>query len=279
MTTTRTTEQLANELIEQLNAEYDLVYVDRGDQLTDKQVAAMVRGDLDALWEDTEEFESENRYQSVKTIIADDAKDILRRWESEDDQDYEEMLKAFEHSAEWERVRDAIEMRDTGGWVHTLINNTPRVLLRIPVLDEDHGYAFVDVQPEQVLTDVKLPVTEHNVKIMADTLVECSPEFSVLLGYWIVGADLGELYDLPGEPEAEVEIVNPHLYLGNPFTGSGFISEKPFEGTVRVKREDLRSDKDAFGYSVDNIYGGLSPSSFEADLRVVPPVQNPEEPK
>lgn len=276
MSTTRTTEQLANEIIAQLDEKYDLVYVDRGDRLTDEQVAAIVRGDLDTLWEKTDEWESENRAQSVKAIIEQDAKDIVSRWEREDDADYAELLNEFDNSAEWERVQQELWNRDTGGWVKDLINGTPAVLLRIGVLDEDHAYNNEDVQPERVLTDVGLPATDNNVRIMAETLAECSPEFSVLLGYWIVGADVGQLYDLDVAPEAEVEIVNPHLYLGNPFTGSGWISEEPFEGVVRVKREDLRSDEDQFGYSVNKIYSGLNASSFAAEIRVIPDEVSPE---
>ncbi len=105
---------------------------------------------------------------------------------------------------------------------------------------------------------------------MAATLAECSPEFSVLMGYWIVGADVETLYDL-GSDVKQVTITNPHLYLGNPSSGTGFISEEPFEGTVTVDRGDLRTDKDAFGYSVESIYGGLNASQFEAEITPVVP--------
>jgi len=281
MSATRTIEQLANEIIEQLDAKYDLVYVDRGDRLTDDQVAAIVKGDMDSLWEKTDEFESESQAASVKEIIESDAKDIVNRWEREDDEDYTGLLADFDHSDQWERVQQELWDRDSGGWVRDLINATPAVLLRINVIDEDHAYDHVDVQPEQVLTDVKLPVTEGNVRIMAETLAECSPEFSVLMGYWIVGADVGDLFDLDVTPETEVEIVNPHLYLGNPFTGSGWISDDPFEGVVRVKREALRSDEDQFGYSVDTIYGGLNASSFTATVRPIAaePTESDGDPK
>jgi hypothetical protein len=264
----RTAKALADEIIGALDASYDLVFVNYDDQLTDKQADLIVRGDTDTLWESTAEWESLNRYESCKTIIAEAAHDIVRRWEREDDQDYDELLTEFEYSDQWDRVRGVLTERDSGSWVQELIGHTPNVLLRINVLDEDHGYSFRDVQPEEVLTDVNLPVTEENKTIMADTLAECSPEYSVLLGYWIVSADVGDMYDLPVD-DREVEIINPHLYLGNPFTGSGFISEKPFEGTVRVKRGDLHTDKGAFGHSVNEIYGGLDASSFTAEIRLV----------
>lgn len=266
--TERTMKALGDQLIAGLDREYDLIYVAHDDKLTDKQVAAITRGDSEALWESTWEWESDCRYQSAKEIIERDAKDIVREWESENDEDYDDLVDAFEGTDEWDRVRYEIDDRDSGQWMRDLINATPRVLLRISVLDEDHAYSFEDVSPARVLHDVGLPITDGNVKVMDATLAECSPEFSVLLGYWIVGADVGQLYDLPADDDAEVEIVNPHLYLGNPFAGSGFISENAFTGTVRVRREDLRTDKDAFGYAVTEVYGGLRASDFEAEIRI-----------
>lgn len=46
--------QLADEIIGRLSKSYDLVYVDYRDQLTDTQVASLVRGDdgwLEESWE------------------------------------------------------------------------------------------------------------------------------------------------------------------------------------------------------------------------------------
>jgi hypothetical protein len=57
------------------------------------------------------------------------------------------------------------------------------------------------------------------------------------------------------------------VYRGNSFSGSGWISEKPFVDIVRVEREDLRTDNDAFGRAIDDIYGGRCPSRFEAEIR------------
>lgn len=257
--------KLADEIIERLDKSYDLVYVDYRDQLTDTQVSALVRGDewLDESWD----FESESKYESAKREIDDLASDVIREWSDEADADLDFIRDAFRHSEEWDRVRFEIEERDDGSWVKRLVDLTPNVILRINVIDEDHGYAFQDVAPERVLVDlgVPLPATKANFETVEQVLLETSPEFSVLLGYWIVGADVSDLYELPGVDD--VEIVNPYLYLGNPFTGSGFISERPLEATVRVKRDDLRTDKDAFGYSVDKIYGGLNPSSFEAKVQ------------
>lgn len=193
--------------------------------------------------------------------------EIVNEWNESTGANLDFVLDALTDGDEFERVREAVEERDTGEWVDRLISNTPRVLLRINVLDEDHAYSYGEVKPRRVLKDLGLRATKANVERVSYVLVNASPEYSVLLGYWIVGAELSDIYSLPNDPEADVEIVNPYLYLGNPFSGSGFISEKPLEGVVRVKREDLRADRDAFGYAVDEIYGGLGPSDFECELR------------
>jgi hypothetical protein len=268
--------QLADEIIKRLDKSYDLVYVDYRDQLTDSQVSKLARGEewVDESWE----WEADNRFESAEQIIDELARPIVGKWSEEaDDADLDFVLDAFKYGDEWDRVRFEIEERDTGGWVDQLVRQTPSVLLRISAIDEDHGYAFQDVKPRRVLKDLGLRATRENVKTVSDVLAECSPEYSVLLGYWIVGADVSDLYELPISTRAEVEIVNPYLYLGNPFMGSGFISERPLQGTVRVKREDLRTDEDAFGYSVDQVYGGLRASDFEAAIRPVETTPQPEE--
>lgn len=262
--------KLADEIIERLDESYDLVYVAYNDRLGDEQVAKLVRND-DEWLEASFEWESDQRYDSARDIIKNLARAILDEWSTEaDDADLDFVLTAFDLSDDEERVREEIYDRDKSDWPKQLARLTPDVILRINVIDEDHGYSYEEVSPERVLVDLGLPLpaTQENVEIVNDVLNETSPEFSVLLGYWIVGADVEDIYEMPYDTK-EVEITNPYLYLGNPFTGSGFISERPLQATVRVKREDLRTDKDAFGYSVDEIYGGLYASSFEAKLQAV----------
>jgi hypothetical protein len=258
---------LADEIIARLDRTYDLVYVDYRSELSAEQLAALVRGDFETLWESLDDYESESRYDSCQQIIDNLMSDVLADWEDATGVDFDYLRDAFWGSEQWDRVRFAIEERDNGDWMRQLCSNTGRALLRITAIDEDHGYAFEEVAPERVLEAVGFPVTETNVAIMRATLAECSPEFSVLMGYWIVGADVEEIYKLSDEPDTLLEIINPHLYLGNPFAGSGFISERPLKGSVTVKRSELCTDRDAFGYAVDEIYGGLSPSDFEATIR------------
>jgi hypothetical protein len=259
--------QLADEIINRLDKSYDLVYVGYRDQLTESQVSALVRGDewLEESWE----WEADSRYERAKQIIDELAKDVVREWSEKANADLNFLHDALKDGVdEWDRVRFTIEERDTGNWVKQLIGQTPTMLLRINVLDEDHAYSFEEVSARRVLRDIRLAATGANIETVRYVLANASPEYSVLLGYWIVGADVSDIYELPSDPGTEIEIVNPYLYLGNPFTGSGFISERPMDGVVRVRRGDLRTDKDAFGYSVDEIYGGLRASDFECKLVV-----------
>lgn len=266
--TEQTLAQLADAIIENLDAKYSLVYVDYRDEPSDEQAAAIVRGDMEAFWESTSEWENDQRWDSCKHIIEEEMKNVLDGWEADTDVDFTYLADAFSGSDEFDRVRYVIEERDSGDWVKELLGGH-RVLLRINVIDEDHGYSFEPVTPRRVLKDVGLKATKKNVAAVDYILANASPEYSVLMGYWIVSVDLSDLYELTIDDDGEVEIVDPHLYLGNPFAGSGFISEEALTGTVRVKRSDLKTDADAFGYAVEEVYGGLTLSSFEATIRPV----------
>lgn len=265
----RTATQLAREILANLDEHYTLVYVEYRDELSDDQKAALVAGDMEGVFCDPffEEWENNAQYESVKTIIVEAAQQIIRDWENEDLDDHSTAYFELEGSPElWERLEDEIRERDDSDHITQLVNQSGATLLRINVLDEDHAFSFRDVAPEEVLEAVGLEATAQNLHEMRDTLAECSPEFSVLLGYWIVGAELSDLYALPYNCR-EVVIENPYLYLGNPFAGSGYISDNPFFGDVRVLREDLRTDKAAFGYSVNEVFGGLHAGQFECKIR------------
>jgi hypothetical protein len=267
----RTVKKLAKAVIASLEPKYDLVYVDRGDQLTVEQVAALVNGDDEKLWSELEEFESEARHIGVDEILRVALDEIIASWESEDDKDYTDLRSRFGASKHLDTVQEAITDRDSGDWLRELVRATPAALLRIVAIEEDDAYNNQEVDPADALAKVGLPNTEANRTLMAATLAECSPEFSVLMGYWIAGVDVEQIYDL-GEAK-QVTLTNPYLFLGNPFSGQGFVSEDAFEGTVIVDRGDLRTDKDAFGHGVSEIYGGLSGSQYSTAIQPYTPIE------
>jgi hypothetical protein len=268
--TERTLKALGDELIEAMPKKTDLIYVSQGDRLTDEQVAAVVSGDTDKLWDLLSDWESDTKADAVANDIAAGAKEIVNRWEREDDEDYTELLSAFDWTCEeWDRVRDLMEERESGDWFKDLMNGCSDVLMRVEAIGEDEGWSFEPVRPEQVIEAAGIPDTEENRRILQAALAEVSPEHHVVMGYWIFGADVSEIFALPNEEDTEVEVTNPHLYLGNPFAGNGWLAEEPLQVTIRIKREALRTDADAFGYGVSEIFGGLSGSQYSSTITAV----------
>lgn len=265
----RTVKRLAKAVIAELDPTYTLIYVQQGDRLSDKQVNALVQGDGEALWDESAEFECQNRDDATDDVLKRVSADVIRGWETDDDRDYGELRARFLDSERAFEIRELIAERDDSTWMRDLADQTPAVLLRITAIEEDDAFAFVPVTPQQVLATVGLEADAHNVAVVATVLDNTSPEFSVLMGYWIVGADVRELFDLPADTQ-EVDIINPYLYLGNPVMGHGYVSDAPLHGTVRIKGADLRTDEQAYGYSINTIYGAINASSFTAQVISVP---------
>ena len=266
-----TADRMAEEIIAALDPTYDLVYVGRGDGFSKDQVDAIVRSNFEGLWSTTEDWESNARWESVREIIRLAADDVAHAWHAEDGADgdaIEHVREDFDYPADaWGRVREVIEDRDTGNWVRTLLNNTPDVLLRLaaPELDEDH--AQDDYDSAGILSAIGAEASEHNLNAVQDALNNACT--SVLMGYWVVRADVSAIYDLT--PDARVEITNPYLFIGNPFSGAGWITDNPLHHTITVDRKDLVTDRDAFGYGVDEIFGGLCLN--DSDMRTVEKVE------
>jgi len=257
---------------------YELTYVHHDEELTGEQAAMLVRGEWDELADAITEVREDGRYDACVTIIRDLAEEVTRDWEREDDPDgtdapYPDYSAVCDELTlgccdEFDEVRSAIEERDVSDPVRSLIRNTGLWLLRVTAVDEDHAWSFETVEPTTVLSTVGLAATEHNVRTVADALANASPEFSVLMGYWVFSVDLEALYDLPAGTTM-IDVTDPHLYLGNPFAGSGFVTDEPLHGSVRLNVSDLRTDRDAFGHSLDAVYGGLNESAFEATITPV----------
>jgi hypothetical protein len=240
--------------VAEMDDTYELVYVDYRDRLSEKQVAALVQGDMDTVWDLTAEWESDSQWSGAEYVVENNL--------GIDKEDLEILKDAGRYSDLIDQVRE----RDASPWLDELMGNTSAPLLRISCIDEDSSFSFQPVEPEQVLEAVGFEPTEHNVRVVRECLLECSPEFSVLMGYWLCTIDLKILSECPDD--GQIRIKNPVLYLGNPFAGSGYFSD-PLHGEVVIPRSEIRTDKDAFGYSVDEVFGGLNASSFEVEAEIV----------
>jgi hypothetical protein len=257
----------------ELDDKYVLVYNSQGDALPDDVAAALVKGDNE--WETKGgealmEWESEVRWASACDAVDELAKEIVRRWEREDDADYDELL-----DAEWpgtdERMSliDTVQDRDGSEWFSELVNHHGAVLLRVPIkaMDEDAELSYTAVTREQFLDLLGFEHTDNNMRLAGEVIDNASPEFSVAIGQALIGVDLAAVANLPAS--GKVELRNPHVWLGNPFAGSGWCSEEAFTGTLTVDRADLQTDDDAFGYSWNEVVGGTSPSDFSCEVAAV----------
>ena len=243
------TELTIDDAIARLDESYDLVYVDYRDQLTDEQVTFLVKGDTEALYDSLDEWFSEAEYLGAEAAMHD----------AFDDDELDCLGQTGVQT-----IRETIMERDTSDWLSALIRQTPDPLLRVCVIDEDDAFAFESVNAREVLDKVGLSHSDHNVAAVEQALAECSPEYSVLLGYWVFSADLTALSKL--EEDQVVRVANPHLYLGNPMAGSGFVTEPVLHGVVAIPRSELRTDDDAFGYSIASIYGGVRTSEYHSEI-------------
>ncbi|MFJ8966695.1 hypothetical protein ACIRG5_45600 [Lentzea sp. NPDC102401] len=266
----RTVEALSDAIERALHDKYTLVHLDQADSLSADVVAALVCGDNP--WETKggealTKWEGEAQWINACDAVDELAKNILRDWERQDDVDYEELLED-----EWlvsdARIAliDTVRARDESEWFGELVNRHGAVLLRVTIkqMDEDAGLSFTALEPEQFLVRMGFSHTEHNLHLAGEVIDNASPEFSVAIGQALIGVDLATVVRLPAS--GTVELRNPHVWLGNPFAGSGWCSEEAFTGTLTVDRSDLRTDKDAFGYSWDEVVGGTSPSTYTGEI-------------
>lgn len=245
------TEKLTVEAaIAKLADKYELVYVAYDDKLSDEQVEKVVSGDLEGFWEATSEFESESRWHGSEYVIKDVFTDD--EWDSLEPDEQEE-------------VRDAIYERDESAWDTELMSHTSNPLLRINAISEDDSFSHREVCAGDILDHIGFDATEHNIKIINNTLAECSTD--VMMGYWVLSADLATLYK--SNEGDKLRFTNPHLFLGNPFTGAGWVTEEALHGTIDIDREDVHTDKEAFGYGINEIYGGVYASEYESEVAIV----------
>jgi len=260
-----TLENLADEIRGAMDETYNLVYVDYRDELSDEQAAMIVRGDMESVWESVQEWESDATWDSACDIADELANDALRGLEDDDDGSVDALRDDWQGSQERYDIIDAIRERDSSDIIGELVKRSSRVLLRVEVVDEDHAWAFEPVEPTDFLARVGFEATPANLESACEVIANASPEFGVGMVYALAAVDLGDIYAL--QDDDVVTIVNPHLWLGNPFAGSGY--EAGFEGTVTVPRAELRTDKDAFGYGWAEACGGVTVSAYEAELTVV----------
>lgn len=257
----RTVSELAAEVSKRLEGKtFTLVYVNYDDMLMDEQVNALIAGDFETLWESMDEWLSDAQHYSAREALDELVKDIVRDWNEDED-----LADEFRDSDAWHEAIFEVMERDDSKVLDDLIRNTPDPMLRVQLVDEDHAWTFEPIEPDALLSRVGLPLTKSNMAEARRLLAESSPEYHVRMAYLIFTADLAEIADAP--EDAEIEVIDPYIWLCNPFMGDGWVNETPFSGSIRVKRSELRTDKGAFGYGWTEVAGTYA-SAYEREIKV-----------
>lgn len=270
-------EQFRDDVIANLDKNYDLVYVHYDDKFSDEQVALLIAGDWDKLWEHNDQWEDEARWHGMKYALDEAVKETEREWMNlydTDEFDVGQVLSDFEMSDEEEAVRDQIYERDNGNWPKELARNTGRVLCRVFLSEtSDPTWSCLpNLTPTEVVRTIGLKRREQNkanYKIVREILNEAFHTQAHLAPMLVFALDVDDVFDIPYDTEY-VDIVNPFLWLGNPYEGDGMCGDEALQATFRIKREDLRTDEDAPGYSWTQV-AGPNVRYYEAEIR---PVKN-----
>lgn len=257
MTQTPTPEDIKVSLIESLDETYDLVFVDHGDNLTDSQIAAIVGNDIDSLNDSIWEWESESAAIGARSAALEAVTEYERSHIVPEDFDISET--AFE-------IEEPILNRNSSDPVKELASRTSDAFLRVEVISEDAGFSNWTPKPAKAyLSEIGLPTTEKNITTMTDLIAETPSDLH--MAYVVFTATMNDLVSTMGT-DSTATVENPEIVLGNPFTGGYW--NATFEGALKVKRTDLVTDASAFGWSVEETYGGFITDStatftFEAE--------------
>lgn len=242
--------ELCEKIEARLDSSYDLTYVDYSDQLNNEQLAKGVEEGVMAIYNDDSimEWVCDQKYDSIGTIIK-ETFETVRDELTNDGYDLDE----FDEGDFFGDLRDIISDRDTSTPEDDLINQTPDVLCRVALTNID-AENMAELSASEILTRLKLPVTDDNVKEMQEALNNSSAGYDgVYLEAQAVFMFEPSLLIAEDEDTKFVEVDSPRIWLTNPYQGDGWMTG-PLSGTVRFDRTKLRVDA-GHGWSAADVFG------------------------
>lgn len=243
-TTAPTLEAIKADIIANLDETYDLTYVGYGDSLSPDQVSAIVRNDSEALNDSTWEWEAESAAIGARSVALEEVNSYEHNHVVPEDFDASDM--AFE-------IEETIRNRNSSNPIKELASATADTLMRVEIISEDDGFSNWSPRPsEAYLSKMGLPNTGKNIDTMNE-LIDTTPS-DLHMAYAVFPASTADLLATMGT-DVVATVENPEVVLGNPFTGGYW--NATFEGTLSINRSALVTDKSAFGWSVDETYGGF----------------------
>ena len=233
---------------------FDLVYVDYRDSFDPEQVEELLRGGYS---DHTDEWISEAQWTSACEVADELFKEACGESEEYDD-DYDDLKDEWSYSDERQELIDSIMERDISTPYQDLLRHTGHMLFRVqPSEDEMVWLDPHDLEcPGHTLDALKLgpewlPAVTEILPEIAGYAAEGGGHFMAVL---VFSANPGDLWNLP--EGAQVMVTEPFLWLTNPWSGNGYgvVAEGV---TATVKVEDIHTDKAAWGYGADDVFGGL----------------------
>ncbi|MFV0135559.1 hypothetical protein ACLGIH_20445 [Streptomyces sp. HMX87] len=255
-------------VVSRLDEKYGLVYVDRGQCLSDEQIRKLLAGDEDVL---DVEWESENRWHGTKYVLE----NLL-------DQDAREWLE--EHGA-LDQVREAIEERDESDPISDLMRETGSKLFRYRLDGEAKAdpWRFSDEETEdaaRTLGDAAGLDFWDNVGALRELVAHASYGGGL---YVLWRGSVKPVYEAVCKvrwsdpvPEITVQWTDPELLVLDTWNGSGHSVR--VRGTVRLPFDPDRLSLDTArmpgGYSwTDTVGGGYRPEGDEPEF-IYPETEN-----
>lgn len=234
--------ELTAKIDELLKDEYDLIYLDYRDELSEEQARALATDDWDEFWSLTWDWESEGRSYGAEHEVE------QLMWELESDNP--ELLDAIdEHRDELEEyARDIIMDRDSGEWLDQLINKADPIDCMLPLINEDEAEWGEERNPLDILKALGVAETPENVELAEELVNEATTDLGMC---WLVfPMKLRDLMKPHNEPVAIDEAI---VCYGNPFTG-GYWSVV-FKGhKINTHRSEIAFDG-IWGYPFHEVTG------------------------
>jgi hypothetical protein len=228
----------------------DLVYVDYRDQFGPEQVEELLRG---GYCDHTDEWISERQWESARDIADELFKDLC------DEDKYDELEAEWGPSDERHELIFEIQQRDTSDPYRDLLRNTGNMLFRFSPSEDDMHWLDADVlnagadavRREMDLPAEWLPALDTIVPEIQGYAAEGGGYFGATI---VFRANPSDLYGL--SEDSNVRVHEPFLWLTNPWCGNGY-GEVATGVTATLRVGDIHTDKAAWGYSTDAVFGGL----------------------
>lgn len=256
--------KMIDEIYEKINANMhyskELVFVDRGDELTEEQVEFLVRNDLEGFYESLWDWESEVRYDAAH-YLAQEAMDATELTDEEQE--------VFDEHC-WdikEMLTESLLDYDESDVAEELARHTLDVTMMIPLIDEDDTEWGEERKASQLCE--ALGTRDEGHYRTAKELISEAPT-DVGMAYIVVDVSVVDIYNGHLQ-KGTVTVDNPCVVYGNPMTGGVWAAN--FKGLkFTAKSSSMMLDGD-WGYGCEEVWGCNPTNNYERAVFSTEPLE------